>query len=162
VSSIAQLNTFNVTLEGISLHVTENFISPTDAGISINGTPYTLYLSSPVTIGTGATAYSVDLTNISYLPLQQTINLLMCPTGVNSTTAPATTVPPTTTVPATPLAQPNATTIPITSIPPIAPTTIVTTIPSAGSQPLTVQVILALLGIIIVITIIYYISRRRK
>ena len=75
VTGLTQFNTFNITM-GSLIQGTENYITPSTAGITLNGTSYALSLNSPVQIGSNATATRfVQLTNISYVPLQQTVNL---------------------------------------------------------------------------------------
>ncbi len=117
VSNLAQLNTFSLTL-GSPISGVENFITPTGAGVSLNGTSYSLSLDTPVQIGSNATANRyVNLTGISYIPLQQTVTLeiysvpliatpIQAPVQTNSTSTNSTVTPyvqPTTTV------QPNST-----------------------------------------------------
>lgn len=76
VTGVAQLNTFMVNL-GQAFDSTENFISPTDAGVTINGVSYTLTMNQPVEIASNSTAKTyLELTNLTYIPLQETINLL--------------------------------------------------------------------------------------
>lgn len=77
ISDITQLNSFNVTLEGQQLNVIENYITPTSAGITINGNSgYDLNLSTNYLV-TSTSNYSiyVKLLNVSYLPIEQTISL---------------------------------------------------------------------------------------
>ncbi len=72
---VAQFNTFNVTL-GARIDGTENYITPTSAGITLNGASYALEFGNATPIGSNATATSyVKLTGISYVPLQQTITI---------------------------------------------------------------------------------------
>ena len=52
-----------------------NFISPDEAGISINNVPYTLTLGNKSTNITSLPGCSMQLYNISYIPLQQTIQI---------------------------------------------------------------------------------------
>ncbi len=112
VTSIAQLNTFFVNMCGMSSIVTENFISPTDAGITINSNSYTLYLNQSVNIA--GTACYVKLNNISWIPLQQTIDLVFINKTVSNVNATSTiiststtTSTSSTTMPSTTLAVPS-------------------------------------------------------
>ncbi len=106
VNNVTQLDTFNVTFSGVKQDVTENFISPTQAGISVNSNPYTLQLNGTANVSSNATSnFVVKLLNISYLPLENTIQLSMCPvlkpgitTTITTTTSVATTKPTTTSV----------------------------------------------------------------
>lgn len=76
VNSIAQLNTFNVTICNQTLHATENFITPNYAGVTINGGSYALYPNVTTQLHGLPPQCYVRLTGISYIPLQQTIQLL--------------------------------------------------------------------------------------
>ncbi len=71
VSNVAQLNTFNVTVCGVKVTVTDNFITPNSTGVTINGASYTL--SANRTAQVPGTSCVVDLKKISYLPIQQTV-----------------------------------------------------------------------------------------
>lgn len=134
ISNIAQLDTFNVTL-GALINGVENFISPDSAGISLNGTSYTLNVSSPVQIGSNLTATRfVELTNISYVPLQHTISLDIY-SVVNTTTsiaAPATNSTAPSSAPATNNTAPGS------AIPPAvnstSPTTAVNSTPAPAAN----------------------------
>jgi YVTN family beta-propeller protein len=52
-----------------------NFISPDAAGISLNNVPYTLSLSAAPTNLTDLAGCSMQLYNVSYIPLQQTVKI---------------------------------------------------------------------------------------
>ena len=52
-----------------------NFISPDAAGISLNNVPYTLSLGAAPTNLTGLVGCSMQLYNVSYIPLQQTVQI---------------------------------------------------------------------------------------
>lgn len=74
VTSIAQLNTFNVTLCGAKLNVTENYITPSYGGFTVNGASYTLTQNSTVYLF-GSDGCYMRLFNVTYIPLQQTISV---------------------------------------------------------------------------------------
>ncbi len=79
VSSITQLNTFTIAFGNEEFNFTENFIGPTDAGVSVNGNAFTLTPNETVTFFSHAkNYYTMKLLNISYLPLENTIMLEIC------------------------------------------------------------------------------------
>lgn len=76
VTGIAQLNTFNVTLCGGKFFFTDNFISPNDTGISVNGKNYTIYENKPIVLfSTPTQACYMSLLNVSYLPVLHTVSI---------------------------------------------------------------------------------------
>ncbi|EQD25852.1 hypothetical protein B2A_15917, partial [mine drainage metagenome] len=77
VSNVSQYHRFNVSLGlGASYNVTENYITPTVAGVKANGFSYALALGAPVEIGSNTTArVYMELTNITYTNIQHTIAL---------------------------------------------------------------------------------------
>lgn len=87
ISNIAQLNTVNVTLEGRQINIVENYITPTSAGVTINGnSSYTMSTGRSYFVASGSN-YSiyVRLLNVSYIPIEQTIMLYVYS---NSTSTP--------------------------------------------------------------------------
>ncbi|VVB76612.1 Uncharacterised protein [uncultured archaeon] len=76
VTDVSQLNTFSLMF-GSQVDVTENYITPESASITINGTDYNyIPLYTPVRIGSNKTANRyVELTSVSYLPIRQTVSL---------------------------------------------------------------------------------------
>ena len=76
ITNIATLNTFNVTFIGEIFKVTENFISPNEAGITINRNNYTLSVGAISNIYNSSA--TVRLSAISYLPIEHTITLEIC------------------------------------------------------------------------------------
>jgi hypothetical protein len=75
VSTVTQLDTFSLALCGTTLQVTENYISPTEAGVTINGQQYILTPNGATPIIGEQNGCTVNLLNISYIPIQQTIKL---------------------------------------------------------------------------------------
>ena len=79
VSSITQLDTFTIAFGKEEFNFTENFIGPTDAGVSVNGNAFTITPNETVTFFShGQSYYTMKLLNISYLPLENTIMLEIC------------------------------------------------------------------------------------
>ncbi len=82
----------NVAVNNNHYHITDNFITPTTAGITINNASYTLSPNVPVNITvTGAYTIYASLTNITYVPSGHMISLEMC--VQNHVTTPTTTIP---------------------------------------------------------------------
>jgi YVTN family beta-propeller protein len=67
-----QYDTHTVTMGGKTVTVTINFITPTTAGISINGVAYTLSVGQLMAIND---PMYVELKSISYLPIEQTVDI---------------------------------------------------------------------------------------
>ncbi len=91
--NMTQLETRSITLNSNPFTVTENYITPTSAGVSVNGNSYALALhaSQPVGIVAG-TSYTIALNNITFVPIQDTVTLALCGSSTQ-----------------TPLSAPNAT-----------------------------------------------------
>ncbi|MGC8479670.1 MAG: hypothetical protein ACP5M9_03310 [Candidatus Micrarchaeia archaeon] len=79
ITNFAIPATTSVTEFNATFNLLMNFISPSQVGISINGNPYTLQLTNQsVSIGTiDGNAYYVELSAISYLPLQNTATVYL-------------------------------------------------------------------------------------
>ena len=77
IRNVTQLGTFNLALGSERARVVENFISPTQAGISINGASMLLQPNETYSIASMQNS-TVSLLNISYLPIEDTIELEMC------------------------------------------------------------------------------------
>lgn len=74
ITNVAQLNQFSVVLDGLLINVTENYVTPTSAGVTIGSQKYDLNLSTNYSvISTPKYNIYVQLVNISYLPIEQTI-----------------------------------------------------------------------------------------
>ena len=136
------LNIFNSTFK-----VTENFITPTTAGITVNTAEYVLGVNETQSIGTiNGVSYNITMLNLSYIPKIDTITVSICGThqGQTPLTKPVTTV--VTTVPAT--------TVQTTTVAPKNPNTI-TVQPTIGqifnTTELSTTTILALMAIILAI-----------
>jgi hypothetical protein len=91
-SNIAVPATFTVDMGNQSLGSNLNFISPTTAGITIDGISYTLPLG--VSVNLTGTEITMRLLNISYIPMQHTVAIEFCPkpqihtsTTITNTTA---------------------------------------------------------------------------
>lgn len=74
-TNIAEYNTFDLNLT-TGLKVTENFINPDGAGVTVNGQLYTLSVNSTYRILNSTV--SIRLINVSYLPIQHTVSLQIC------------------------------------------------------------------------------------
>lgn len=75
VSNLTRLGVFSNVFCGTLLQVTDNFVSPNQTGITVNGASYLLPFGGVVKInGTPQPCY-VELFNDSYLPIIQTIEL---------------------------------------------------------------------------------------
>ncbi len=82
-----------------TLLVSENFITPTSAGISLNGYSFTLSPGAPVMfMNTTRYSYFAELSGISYLPIQHTVTVLIY-RQPNVMSAPRVTTIPVTTAP---------------------------------------------------------------
>lgn len=79
ISNIAVPNTFNVSLDGYSVPVTESFIASNFTAIIALGSTYTLY--SGVKNRIDGTPIYIQLVNVSYLPIQHTVTLEACSTS---------------------------------------------------------------------------------
>lgn len=80
-----------VNINGSSFYVRDNFVSPTDTGITIdNQTHYTLSLNSNYSISKNSRYnYTISLERISYLPIIQTVVLDICAAPVQNITTTA-------------------------------------------------------------------------
>jgi hypothetical protein len=78
ISNFSQKNQETLSFNGTRLNVVENFISPTDAGITINGAPYTIAQGQAYSVKVKKSQYLVTLTNLTYIPVQDTISLSIC------------------------------------------------------------------------------------
>ncbi|MDE1865440.1 MAG: hypothetical protein KGH94_02260 [Candidatus Micrarchaeota archaeon] len=80
VSNYSQKNTETFTLNGVSISSVVNFIGPTDAGVTVNGRIYeSVEPGQNYTIlNTTSYIYTMRLLNLSYLPVERTIQLGFC------------------------------------------------------------------------------------
>lgn len=157
-----------VNFANVSFNIRANFISPTDAGITINGTAsYTLYLNSAIPIlDTAAYNYTLELTGISYIPAVHTITLRACSI---SRIQPNTNVPSNATNRSTSntTVSTYTTTLPTTSIMAsnIVSSNAITTVPSSHSLPawiLWLIILIVLLAILLWLFLILWKRRRKK
>lgn len=93
VNDVAPLNAFSLTLCGTGLNATENFVTPSSVGVTINGQSYTLPLSNSTQLSGFRSGCSVELMNISYLPIQHTATFIFTqPANTTTTVSTVTTV----------------------------------------------------------------------
>ncbi len=92
VLCVVQDNSFNISLYGVKLDFTLNYITPTYAGLTVNNRSYSLYPNNNVTIQQPNTHFIFDMNmfNLSYVPILHSIsiNILSSPnvTPINVTT----------------------------------------------------------------------------
>ena len=168
ISNLAQLDTFGLSLGGVLVKATENFITPTSAGVTFNGVSYTLPLKGPVMIGIGAGAkLYAELTNVSYLPIEHTVTLLIYATYPNVTKSSTTTTVNTTTT----LSTSVSTTVAATTVP--TTTTVNQSTVGAGgtsspgsSMPMSPQteagVAVVAIAIVVVAAVALHLSRKKS
>jgi hypothetical protein len=85
ITNLTQLDKFDIFLAN-SLNVVENFITPTTAGVTVNGASYTLQRNQPVQVASNSTAVVyMTLQNVSYIPIEQTVSLRFYYTAVAHT-----------------------------------------------------------------------------
>jgi len=88
ISNIAPLNQFNVTINGTQINFTENYVTPTSAGVTVDGNQYTLTQNASYHItNTGGGSSIIKLLNISYIPIEQTITLYVSSNSTSTPTA---------------------------------------------------------------------------
>ncbi len=102
IYNFTQDNQEKVGINGTIFTIVENFISPDQAGISVNGDSYTLSDGEIVSL-TGHPGYHLGLLNISYLPIINLVNIeiyesISSPPKANNTVV-ANTIKPVNTVP---------------------------------------------------------------
>ena len=79
ISNFTQHNNETVSVLNTTFKVTENYITPTTAGITIGNNAYELLLDDAVPIGTmNGVNYTVELTTLSYLPIIDTVSVAIC------------------------------------------------------------------------------------
>jgi len=72
IVNFTQDNSENVDINGRLFGITLNSISPRSADVTVNGETYALDVGTPVSIGSG---YSLNLSNVYYLPIIDTVTL---------------------------------------------------------------------------------------
>jgi hypothetical protein len=144
ISNFTQSNYEPLSIKGAGFMVVENFITPTTAGVTVNGRSLTLSVNQPVELqSTGGYVYYVVLDSISYIPIRQTIVLSVYAQaipGAQVTTTVTTTVP--TTAPTTSVMP--TTSVPVTTVVPV----VISPQPTQTSPP--AQVYYGALGIVII------------
>ncbi len=153
---MSQDNSENLLVNGTVFQITQNFVSPSDAGISINGQSYTLN-PGVITHVNGTAATYIELINISYLPILQSDNLKIwadVPQGqnqqvVNLTTVPTTTLP--VTVASTTVSSGTSTNSTNSTLGGLAPT-------SAGLPP----IVPIGIGVVVAVIAGYALTRRSR
>jgi hypothetical protein len=76
-TNVSGQDVLRFSLNNVPYTVTENFVTPSSSGTTINGTSYTLSPNMPVTINSNTGAY-VELIQVNYLPIQHSINFVLC------------------------------------------------------------------------------------
>jgi hypothetical protein len=169
ITNFSQLNSETLSFNGgaKTLHVTVNFITPSSAGITISNSTtsatYTLTLNNPTLIIDPANySWYADLTGISYLPIAQTITLLIYeqPNLPHPTTTPVSTPPSPKTTASTTVSTTAPTTAPTTTV--SAATPIVQS--AAPGKPLSAEVYAIIAGVVVVVALVaaYYGMNRRR
>jgi hypothetical protein len=83
ISNFTTPDTEYIWINNVRFEVTDNFIGPTTAGVTINGTSYTLSPNVEQDLTKSGT-YTITLSNISYIPVQHTITVTLCLTSPTS------------------------------------------------------------------------------
>ncbi len=76
-TNISTGQTLKLNLGNVGYTVVQNFITPNDAGVTVNGDSYTLNPIVPYTINKSTGSY-VELAQINYIPIQPSVNLILC------------------------------------------------------------------------------------
>ena len=114
--TVGNSETLNFNNDTKTIHITINFITPTNVGITANGQTYNLTIGSTVTlVDPNNYTYYAELSAISYLPIEHTTTLLVY--GQPNKPAAATT-----TIPATTTVSPTAKTTTVLPTPTVSPT----------------------------------------
>jgi hypothetical protein len=153
IANLSQSGSESVSINGTSFSVVENFITPTSAGVTVDGQPFTLSQGAPVRFNsTNSTFFYVELTGISYLPVLQTVTLELYGQPVtaaaqNATAANTTATTPTPSsalpVPTTTVAPVNATSAAnATAVQPSAPSS--SALPAIAAMGLTIAAAIAI------------------
>jgi hypothetical protein len=80
ISNYSQKNTETFTLNGVSISSAVNFIGPTDAGVTVNGRIYASIVQGQnySILNNQNYTYTMSLLNLSYLPVEHTVQLGFC------------------------------------------------------------------------------------
>lgn len=160
---VAWLDTFTFHIGGTTISVLDNFISPNETGVQIGSQTYTLLENQPQSIS-GANA-TIELTNVSYLPIEHTVTLMLCPVSGASPLQPSlnSTTNSTTgnlTVQTSPVTTTVLPTIPTTSTVPAAVLTTTTVKPSGFGY--LYYLLLAIVVVLLLLIFAYYRRRRKR
>jgi hypothetical protein len=78
-------NQENVVVLGNKFNVVENFITPTTAGVSVNNESHTLALDNAISLASiSGINYTLNLTKITYLPIHDSVTVVLCGRVANS------------------------------------------------------------------------------
>jgi hypothetical protein len=78
VLNFSQRNQEVLSFNGVKFNIVENFIGPSQEGVSVNGTSYTLLPKNRYYLLNGSSRYTITLENITWLPIQDTVSVVMC------------------------------------------------------------------------------------
>lgn len=88
VNNLAQLGNVNLVFCGQIVKVTDNYISPNSTGVTVGTNQYALTVGTPQQLANLGSSCYIELTNVSYLPILQTVTLqLYNASAVNKTSA---------------------------------------------------------------------------
>ncbi len=142
-----------ITINGKQVTITINFVSPTSAGISVNGAAYTLTVGQMITVDD---PIYITLKALSYLPIKQGVDLDVFTLSPEQPVQTTTTTAPTT----------LSTTLFTTTIAQTVPTSSTTIIASETptQSPMLADAIGVLVVLVVIALVIYVYSqgRRRK
>ncbi len=130
---VVNISTYSVATVFIGAdryNITQNYITPSTSGETVNGHPYYLTLNAPMQISGQNNSY-IMLVKVNYIPRQHTVNFNIYQLQPPATTT-TTSVPSTSTTSVKPTTTIIDTTLPYTTIASTAPTT--TTAQSSGSS----------------------------
>ena len=83
ITNVAVPNSFDFSIDGHSYHVVDNYIGSNYTSIIIGNMTYVINLGSSVNISSDV---SMELTNVSYLPIEHSVSFKACPLVQNVTT----------------------------------------------------------------------------
>lgn len=147
-----QYDTHTLELGGKNITISINFITPTTAGISINGVPYTLFAGNLISIND---PIYIDLASISYLPIGDTVDLNIFAIG-NGTSTNHTTIP-SSSVATTTIPQPTTTSAATTSTPiSVQPRN------ATGTENRIISAFAIVLAVVVIAGVAYYLAVRRR
>lgn len=100
INTIEEVQPFSISLYNQTINITLNFLTPTDAGLTINSRQYNLSLNDTALIGnTTDYSYYVELVNISFIPIGKSVGINL--TALPKHLAAASTMSTTSTIPTT-------------------------------------------------------------